>query len=139
VNVVVVFDTNILFSGLGWRGLPFACLDLARSGHIQSVTCAEILEELDALLRDKRELTLPERQRVRAEILSFSRVVIIPGTLADVLADPDDHSVLECAVEGQATHIVTGDHRHLLPLRRYQTIDIVTASDFIRFVSEQTD
>ena len=35
---VVVFDTNILFSGLGWRGKAHQCLMAAREGIVESVT-----------------------------------------------------------------------------------------------------
>jgi predicted nucleic acid-binding protein len=70
------------------------------------------------------------------EVKKFSRVVAIPGTLTGVTADPDDHKVLECAVSGSATHVVTGDKRPLLPLGQYQGIPIVTAADFLQAVSE---
>jgi predicted nucleic acid-binding protein len=46
-----------------------------------------------------------------------------------------DHKVLECAVVGGATHIVTGDRRHLLPLGSYQGIAIVSAADFLALVA----
>jgi hypothetical protein len=49
--------------------------------------------------------------------------------------DPDDHKVLECAVVGGATHIVTGDRRHLLSLGSYQGIAIVSAADFLALVA----
>ena len=26
---IAVFDTNILFSGVGWKGKPFQCIELA--------------------------------------------------------------------------------------------------------------
>jgi predicted nucleic acid-binding protein len=65
------------------------------------------------------------------EIKSFSRLVIIPNELAGVVSDPDDHKILECAVVGGASHIVTGDRRHLLPLGTYQNIPIMTATDFL--------
>ncbi|MCC5655576.1 hypothetical protein LC608_00925 [Nostoc sp. XA010] len=42
--------------------------------------------------------------------------------------------VLECAIVGNATHIVTGDKRHLLPLGSYQGIAIVNARDFLNLV-----
>jgi hypothetical protein len=32
--LVAVFDTNILFSALGWKGKPFECVDMARSGTV---------------------------------------------------------------------------------------------------------
>jgi len=34
--VTVVFDTNILFSAIGWRGNPFRCVELARAGQIRN-------------------------------------------------------------------------------------------------------
>jgi predicted Rossmann fold nucleotide-binding protein DprA/Smf involved in DNA uptake len=37
--------------------------------------------------------------------------------------------VLECAVQAGATHIVTGDRRHLLPLSTFQGIAIVSAAE----------
>jgi predicted nucleic acid-binding protein len=57
------------------------------------------------------------------------------NTLTGVVADPDDHKVLECAVVGGATHLVTGDRRHLLPLGSYQGIAIVSAADLLTLVA----
>jgi putative PIN family toxin of toxin-antitoxin system len=132
---VVVFDTNILFSGLGWRGKAHQCLMAAREGIVESVTCQEILAELEAVLRLKRNM--PEDDIVEAvnEILLFSRVVQIANTLTGVVSDPEDYKVLECAVVGGASHIVTGDRRHLLPLGSYQGIAIVSAADFMGLVA----
>jgi putative PIN family toxin of toxin-antitoxin system len=132
---VVVFDTNILFSGLGWRGKAHQCLMAAREGIVESVTCQEILAELEAVLRLKRNM--PEDDIVEAvnEILLFSRVVQIANTLTGVVSDLEDHKVLECAVVGGASHIVTGDRRHLLPLGSYQGIAIVSAADFMGLVA----
>jgi uncharacterized protein len=39
--------------------------------------------------------------------------------------------VPECATLGSATHVVTGDRRHLLPLATDQGIAIITAADFL--------
>ena len=58
----------------------------------------------------------------------------ITNTLKVVTADPDDDKVLECAVIGGATHIVTGD-RHLLSLDSYQSIPIVSATVFLGLVA----
>ncbi|BAZ69254.1 hypothetical protein NIES4106_40250 [Fischerella sp. NIES-4106] len=38
ISYVVVFDTNTLFSGLGWRGSPYRCLELARNGQVSLPT-----------------------------------------------------------------------------------------------------
>lgn len=59
----------------------------------------------------------------------------ISNTLDIITTDPDDNMILECAVVGSATHIVTGDKRHLLPLGIYQGIYIISAADFLILVS----
>lgn len=51
-------------------------------------------------------------------------------TLTVVVGDPDDNRVLECAVAGEATHIVSGDS-HLLDLTRYQEVPILTPREFV--------
>ena len=134
---VAVFDTNILLSALlSLRGNPFRCLALAKAGTVQSVTCQEILDEFQEKLEVKFDYT-PQRARAAAdEVQKFSRLVRITNTLDVVSADPDDNKVVECAVVGGATHVVTGDRRHLLPLGSYQGISIMSATDFLALVSE---
>jgi len=34
--LTAVFDTNILFSAIGWRGKPFECVEQARMGKVQA-------------------------------------------------------------------------------------------------------
>ena len=44
--------------------------------------------------------------------------------------------VLECAVVGHANYIVTGDKKHLLPLKNYQGIEIVNAANFLSLMGQ---
>jgi predicted nucleic acid-binding protein len=39
---------------------------------------------------------------------------------------------LECALAGEADFIVSGDKKHLLALRQFQGIPIVSPADFLR-------
>lgn len=50
-----------------------------------------------------------------------------------VAADPDDDKYIEAAVEGLAQFIVTGD-RHLLSLKSYENIRIVTPRVFVDLI-----
>ena len=50
----VVFDTNILFSAVGWLGNPHQCVQAARQGKCLSLTCEPILAELAEKLQLKR-------------------------------------------------------------------------------------
>src|SRR5437660_696022 len=94
----VVFDTNIHFSSVGWRGAPYRCLELCRQGSVQSITCAEILAELEDKLISKIGMSRDDAAEVVNEIKSFSRIVEIEGSVKAVVADPDDDAVIECAI-----------------------------------------
>ncbi len=129
--LVAVFDTNILFSAVGWQGKPFECLEMARAGTVAGATCRELLEELAEKLESKLSFTPEQVVETLADLMTFLRVVSIPDVLKAVVADPDDDKVLECAEVAGATHIVTGDRRHLLPMGTFKGFPIVTAADFI--------
>ena len=135
MSPIVVFDTNILISALlSLRGHPFRCLALAKLGVIQSVTCRDILDEFVEKLEGKFRYP-PERARAAAdEVRDYSRLVAITHTLNIVATDPDDDKVVECALVGGASHIATGDRRHLLPLRNYQGIEIISAAGLLPLV-----
>ena len=126
----VVFDTNILFSALGWRGNPHYCVQAARQGKCVSATCETILTELAEKLQLKRSFEAAKVAEAIEEIRLFSKVVAIPGTLKVVAADPDDDAVLECAAISQAQYLVSGD-RHLLALGSYQGVQIIKAAEFL--------
>lgn len=132
---VAVFDTNILLSGIGWKGPPYMCLELARAGTVEGITCRELLEELAEKLQLKLSFTTEQSVETLADLLTFLRVVPISGQLKAVAADPDDDKVLECAERAGATHVVTGDHRHLLPMGAFHGIAIVTAAQFVAAVT----
>lgn len=120
MSCVVVFDTNILISAaLSAHGNPFQCLALAKSGKVQSVTCQAILDEFREKLEVKFHYS-PARSRATAEqIQQCSQWVTITHALKNATTDPDDNMIVECALVGHATHIITGDRRHLLPLGSY--------------------
>ncbi len=128
---VAVFDTNVLISGIAWKGKPFECLELARTGVINGATCRELLDELADKLQSKLSFSAEQTLQTLADLLTFLRVVAITGQLKAIPADPDDDKVVECAVVARATHIVTGDRRHLLPLRSFQGIPIISPADFL--------
>ena len=49
--------------------------------------------------------------------------------------DPKDNMVLECAIEGQAQYVVSGDN-DLLVLKEFRGIQIVRASDFLKVLAD---
>ena len=139
MRLVAVFDTNVLLSAIGWKGNPFRCLELARAGTVEVVTCPEILDELTEKLESRLAQPSDVITETLSDLLSVLRVVSITGELKEIAADPDDDKILECAVAGSATHIVSGDRKHLLPLRSFREIQIVSPAEFLRLVEHVED
>lgn len=134
LNCRVVFDTNILISAvLSPNSKPFQCTALAKREIIQSVTCQEILDEFQEKLLGKLKYETERAQALVHEVMDYSQIVTLTNTLRVVAADPDDDMVVECAIAGNATYIVTGD-KHLISLSSYQNVTIVKAADFLNLV-----
>jgi putative PIN family toxin of toxin-antitoxin system len=122
-------DTNVFLSALTFGGKPEAVFEMARAGSIQLVVSAPILAELASILSGKFSW---DNEDVREALMAVGRHadLVKPGTRLRVLEDDADNRILECAVEGHADRIVSGD-RHLLSLREFRGIRIVRAADFL--------
>lgn len=132
MKLVVVFDTSVLVSALGWGGKPGQRVRLARDGTIDGITCPEILHELTNVLSAKLTWNAERIVEVVGSLELFLRPVTIAGKVSGISADPTDEKILECATAGGASHIVTSDKKHLLPIRNFQGIEIVLPSDLLR-------
>jgi putative PIN family toxin of toxin-antitoxin system len=134
----VVLDTNILISGIFWRGNPYKILSRCLGEGLQLVTSLEILEELQQVLRTEKKFGLNEEDISSYIGLMISNSIMVnPAQAIDVVTDdPEDNAILECAVEGKADYIISGD-RHLLSLREYGGIRILTAREFIEFINNE--
>ncbi len=121
-----VFDTNVLVSALiSTMGNPALLLDKAGKNYTLFIS-KDILTELEAVIsRDKFGFTEEEVNTIIEAIISFSQVINPEIKLDVIKSDPDDNKILECAVACGASYIVSGD-RHLLELKEYGKIKIIT-------------
>ena len=134
MTIRAVFDTNILISALlSVTGPPFRCLALAREGFVESVTCVPILDEFADKLRTKFGFAEDRVRKAVDEVQRISTVVTILRRLSVVKDDPDDDVIVECALQGDATYIVTGD-KHLIGLGQYAGVRIIRAAQFVDLV-----
>jgi uncharacterized protein len=132
----VVLDTNVYISALLWTGISHRLLHLAETGDLTLVTTPAIMEELrDVLSRPKFRLRIRTLQSSVAELMEalLSIVEVVQDLPIEpvVKRDPDDDKISACAAVAQADWIVSGDD-HLLSLKRYKGIPIVTPSQFSR-------
>ena len=129
----VVFDTNVVVSACFWRGAPFDCLAAWAQGRCAAVVSPPLLAEYHETFEELR-LDYPQLKPVAwVEALTESAELVFPtDRAAGAVADPADEMILECALAGEAEFIVSGDKKHLLPLREFQGIQIVSPADFLR-------
>lgn len=131
-NLRVVFDTNVFISAIIFGGNPRVCLELAREGKIQLVTSSAILLESAKKLNEKFGWSQEEIEEVIEGIGVFAEIVSPKEHLQIVKKDEADNRILECAAEGKTDFIVSGDKRHLLPLKKFKKIPIVSPAKFVR-------
>ena len=128
-----VIDTNLLISATFWAGKPKQLLNQVRAGEIVFLTSQVLLNELkEVLIREDRpfKLSTAEAERVVIAMRELAEIIQPRSRLA-VCRDESDNRVLECAKDGRADWIITGD-LHLLELKSFEGIKIVTVDDFLR-------
>ncbi len=126
----IVLDTNVIVSALVFGGVPRGVLELAEAGQFELFYSEPIQTEVRRVLAEKFEWPHAMLQHVLPVLWRMGTLVAPRTTLNAVRADPDDNRILECAVEAQAQVVVSGDH-HLLALRNYNSIPIVTPRQFL--------
>ena len=134
-----VLDTNILARLLLTpRGFSARLLGLLEAGRFVLITSEFILAEVaDVLARPHVQRYGPYPPREIAEAMDALRAIatVVPGRyeVFVVAGDPDDNPVLACALDGNADFVVSDDRKHLLPLKHYRGVQIVSAPLFVRF------
>lgn len=126
----VVLDTNI-FVSMALGGQVGKINDEWRAGKFILIVSEDIVSEyLDVLQRPKLHLksrtiaTIVNRIYRKAEFVTPEEKIFV------VLADMTDNKFIEAAITGKTDYIVSGD-KHLLDLKEFQTIPIITARAFL--------
>ena len=133
-----VLDTNVLISGLLWRGAPHECLLSAEAGLYELVLAESIFEELRDKLIHKFGNSSEEADEILIGLRRCATLVIPTGRSGWVLADPDDDKFIESALIGHADVIVSGDH-HLLDLIAVEGVPILTPRQFLQRLANEAD
>lgn len=131
----IVLDTNILISGIFWRGVPNRILQYWESEYYEIAVSPEILNEYVRVIAEigKNKSELVKKWIDYISIKSYVVEIVTPLKLS---RDPDDNKFLECAVSADADYVVSGDD-DLLILKKVEGIPIIKASSFIRILTKK--
>ena len=126
----VAFDTNVFISAFVFAG---SSAEIAVQGIVDDtnvlVISKPIIEETLRVLAEKFDRNAEALSRT-AIFLSEISTTVVPKERINVLADEPDDRILECAVEGDADAIVTGD-KAMLNLGMYKSIKIISLRSYV--------
>lgn len=127
----IVVDTNTLISAFGWEGKPHNIIRKILNEEIEMIISQQQIEEVKRVL-DYPKFNFSDEQKSRflSIVYGIANIVEISETLKIIEEDPDDNIILECAVKNKADFIISGDE-HLLKLKEYSGVKIITASEFL--------
>ena len=131
----IVIDTNILVSGLFWKGSSQRVLNLWVDGRVIIVSSNEILAEASATLSNFKVRMPDEQLTATLSFLRYNCLIVEPfQKLHIVKYDEEDNRFLEAAIAGRADFIVTKD-KHLLRVKEFCGVRIVTPGCFLALLT----
>jgi putative PIN family toxin of toxin-antitoxin system len=108
-----------------------------RAGKFTLVVSEDIVSEyLDVLQRPKLHLKSRTIAAIVNRVYRKAEFVIPQEKIVVVLADTSDNRFLEAAITEKTDCIVSGD-KHLLDLKEYRSIPIITAREFISILETE--
>ncbi len=111
---VVVIDTNVWVSAfLNPEGFPARLIQAGKIGSFSIVSSLPLLDELqEVLLRPRimkvRRSTEADVEAYLASIVAVAQLVPVSGDIR-LCRDPDDDVILETAIQGRASYVVSRD------------------------------
>jgi putative PIN family toxin of toxin-antitoxin system len=132
----LVVDTNVVVSAFLWQGTPGRLLEMAGEKQVRLFTSRALLDELADVLGRKKlaksvaatGLTVPQMLAAYRKVITLVTARQLPQRVSP---DADDDAVLAAAQAAKADLIVSGDRKHLLMLKRFDGIPIVTAAQAV--------
>lgn len=130
-KIKVVIDTNVFISAFVFGGNALEIVRLFLKDDIEVYISPFIFEEITRILREKflwEELKIEKLlQLIRPKVNE-----VYPKVKVSIIkSKDDDNRILECALESKADYIISGDKRHILPLKELEGIKIVSVSEFL--------
>ncbi|RJR28459.1 putative toxin-antitoxin system toxin component, PIN family [Candidatus Microgenomates bacterium] len=137
---LVVLDINLQVSGVVARNSPpHKVLTLWHDDEIELAISELMIQKLEDVLRYPKvvkytRMSAKERH-VFLALFRESAILVAGNRNVQVCPDDEDNLVFACALEARANYIVSGDKKHVLPIKRYKGIKVVSAAEFLTLLS----
>jgi len=130
----VVIDTNVFISAFIFGGKPLEIIRLLLKGEIEVYISPFIVNEIVRIFREKFAWEESKIEEI-LEMIKTKTIEVYPNFRVSIISGKDDDNrILECALEGKVNYIISGDKRHILPLREFEGIKIVSVNEFLKII-----
>ncbi len=127
----VCLDTNVLVSGIYWKGAPAKVIDLWANQEFDLLVSLPILDEYQRVLRKIGKAISPSLAETWINVLiEKASILSFPPTHRRWSRDIHDDKFIHCALAGTADCLVSGD-LDLLELKGQVPIKILTVREFL--------
>lgn len=135
-SLKIILDSNIIISALFFGGKPHQILDLILNKEIVGIISPYIIFEIkDVLRRRKFEIDEEKIEEVEKLLKKYFQI-LSPETQVDKIKNNHpDNKILALAIDAQADYLITGDKKHILPLKKIKKTKIVSAEEFLFLIS----
>ena len=131
----VVLDTNVVISGIFWKGAPHHILKAWAEGRFELVVSKNILDEYVSVIRRiDTEGDLAEKWAV---YLTDRAAVVEDTEVLKLARDPDDDMFINTAIVSKARFVVSGDD-DLLSLKGESPVRVITPHVFLKILRKDT-
>jgi uncharacterized protein len=131
VKIKAVLDTNVVISGIFWKGAPFEILEAWQKRRFRLLISPHVLDEYRRVLDEMtKQRSIPVLGSI-LEIIELHSEMVTPVRFPErVCSDPDDDKFLEAALAARADYVVSGDAA-LLKIKNHRGIQIVRPRQFL--------
>lgn len=140
-NMRCVLDTDVLIAGLrSAKGASREIIAMVGRKEITAVATISMMAEYEAVLKrtehlEAANLTMEDVDTLLDALASLF-VPVVPHFLwRPQLKDPDDEMILEAAVNGRATAIITFNIRHFGKAAARFGVEVLRPGDFLKRLS----
>ena len=130
----VVLDANIFISSFFWGGNPRSVLERVIMGIDELFITKEILDEIEAVIgRPKFHADKEKAAYFINSIEEIGNKIVPQKQINNGSRDKKDNMYIECGMAAGVDYIISGDV-HLLELKEYKKIKIVTAKNYLGII-----
>jgi putative PIN family toxin of toxin-antitoxin system len=132
----VVYDTNIYISALVLDSQIVKLIKLAKDQTFNLYISSHIIEEIREVMTDKFQTSLSLQKVIFRRIKQLTNLTY-PTTNPHIIPNNHpDNQILATCDSCSADYLVTGDKKHLLPLKKFGRTKIVTAQEFFAILEK---